>query len=194
MAGPILFTEEAIQQRVRDLAHEISRDYDGKDIVLVGLLKGAFMFLHDLGVALEQIKTHNMFSSASDQYAVGKVLIDFLSIGSYDDRHTPGVLKLDMDVRRKVMDQHVIIVEDTADTCQTLAWVVEHMRKKEPASLDVCVLIEKPDRRKREVDLRYVGFSRSGLPFLAGYGLDEDGAARCVQYIYGVPPKEPTAE
>lgn len=188
MRGKTLFTKRKIRKRVRELAWQINDDYCGQEIVLVGLLKGAVMFLRDLGVELERIRFKYPYRS------VGTIFIDFLSIGSYGKGHTPGALKLEMDIRREVAGQHVLIVEDTADSCQTLAWVVEHMRKKEPATLEVCVLIEKPDKRQRDVTLRYVGFSRAGLPFLGGYGLDDDGADRCVTHIFEVLPKEPPAE
>lgn len=186
--GRTLFEEEQIKERVRELAWQISADYRGQEIVLVGLLKGACMFLHDLGVELERLRADD------PDKGVGEVYIDFLSISSYGDGHTPGALKLDLDIRRKVEGMHVLLVEDTADSCQTLAWVVDHMRKEAPATLDVCVFIEKPDKRERDVDLRYIGFSRPGLPFLGGYGMDDAEASRCVPYIFEVLPEEPSAE
>lgn len=175
----ILFREVQIKWRVQELAREISLEYMGQDIVLVGLLKGAFMFLHDLGVELERNKT--------DDKGVERVYIDFLSVGSYGDEHEPGDLKLELDIRRPVAGKHVIIVEDVADTCNTLVWVVDHMRKKKPTSLKLCVLIDKPDKHKHELTLDYVGFSDEDLPFLGGYGLDVNGADRCVPYIFEVP-------
>lgn len=183
MGRNILFTEEQIQERVRELAAEISRDYHGQDVVLVGLLKGAFMLTRDLGAELERIKERGD--------GVGRVFIEFLSIGSYGDGHESGDLRLDSDLRRSVQDTHVIIVEDVADTCRTLAWVVNHMGKKESASLKVCVLIDKPDNHTESAELHYVGFSKAGLPFLGGYGLDVEGADRCVLHIFEVPPTRP---
>lgn len=193
MSRRTLFSEEAIQKRVGELAMEISRDYQGQDIVLVGLLKGAFMFLHDLGVALELIKSYNKIDPV-DNPAVGRVYIEFLSVSSYHDGHTSGELKLEMDTRRTLKGAHVILVEDVADTCKSLAWVIAHLRKKEPQSLRVCVLIAKPDKHLHNVEINYLGFSRVGLPFLAGYGMDDDGKDRCVKYIFEVPPKNPPAE
>ncbi|MBM5789569.1 hypoxanthine phosphoribosyltransferase [Candidatus Parcubacteria bacterium] len=170
----------------RALAQEISRDYEGKSVVLVGLLKGAFMFLRDLGVALERIR--------GEGRGVHEVYIEFLSVGSYGGGHESGTLKLDLDIRYAVRGKHVILVEDVADTCNTLAWVVEHLQKKEPASLRVCVLIEKSDAHRYLVALHYVGFARDRLPFLGGYGLDDDGARRCDLNIFEIPSKAPTAE
>ncbi len=181
----VLFSGEQIQQRVRELAVAISRQHRGQDIVLVGLLKGAFMFLRDLGAVLEQIKTANI----ADCPGVGKVFVEFLSVSSYNDGHTSGDLKLEMDIRRPVKDAHVVLVEDVADTCNTLAWAYAHLRKKEPASLSVCVLVAKPDKHRHEVTLHHVGFSQTDLPFLGGYGLDVAGADRCVPYIFEVPPE-----
>ncbi|MBI5369741.1 hypoxanthine phosphoribosyltransferase [Candidatus Uhrbacteria bacterium] len=177
----ILFSEEEIQARVLALAQEISTDFRGKDIVLVGLLKGAFMFVRDLGVALERLREAGG--------GIGDIYIDFLSVGSYDDGRESGTLKLDMDIRRSVKNCHVIVVEDTADTLNTLTWVDAHLRKKQPASLDICVLVRKPDKHRHQLDLRYVGFSREGLPFLGGYGLDVKGTRRCTPYIFEVSPE-----
>ena len=108
----ILFKAGTIQARVHQLALQISEEYDDQDVVLVGLLKGAFVFVNDLGRALERIKTMG-------GKCVGKVYIDFLSLSSYDDGHTSGDLRLEMDIRRPVKGMHVIIVEDVdgADRC-----------------------------------------------------------------------------
>lgn len=182
MRHRILFSEEQIKQTVHTLARQISIDYYGEDVVLVGLLKGAFKLTSDLGTELERIK-----AGAEEDVGVGKVYIDFLSVGSYGDGHDSGDLKLEMDIRRSVAGMRVIIVEDVADTCKTLAWTIAHMNKKEPASLEVCVLVAKPDKHTVEVQLDYVGFSQTDLPFLGGYGLDVAGADRCVPYIFEVP-------
>lgn len=185
MPRRILFSTEQIQRTVRTLAREISIDHAREDVVLVGLLKGAFKFTSDLGTELERFKEEE--KEDEDRIGVGKVYIDFLSVGSYGDGHESGDLKLEMDIRRSVAGMHVIIVEDVTDTCKTLAWTLEHMRKKEPESLEVCVLVAKPDRHIVQTQLDYVGFSQSGLPFLGGYGLDVAGADRCVPYIFEVP-------
>ncbi len=177
----ILFTEQMIQRRVQELAHEITRDYRDKDIVLVGLLKGAAVFLNDLGRHLERIK--------EDGFGVNRVYVDYLSVGSYGDSHESGNLKLEMDIRRPVQGMHVLIVEDVADTCKTLCWTLHHMEKKQPASLKVCVLIAKPDKHEQAIEFDYIGFSETDLPFLGGYGLDVAGADRCVPYIFEVLPE-----
>ncbi len=183
MGRTILFSEPEIQDRVRELAVQISHDYRGQDVVLVGLLKGAFMFLRDLGVALERIKETGE--------GVHDIYIEFLSIGSYGDGQQSGALELKMDTRRPVGNAHVIIVEDVADTCKTLSWVSAHLQKQEPATLRICVLVAKPDRHEAVVRLHYVGFSQANLPFLGGYGLDVEGADRCIPYIFEVPLTSP---
>lgn len=181
MERRVLFSEEEIQERVRELARRISGDYRGQEIVLVALLKGAVPFQVDLGRELQRL------SDQSD--GVADVVSEYLDVTSYGDSQTPGELKIDRDTRRPVTGQHVLIVEDTADTCHTLDRVVKHLREQHPASLRVCVLVEKPDKREHDVEIHYVGFSRRGLPFLGGNGLDVKGKQRFTTDIFEVPPE-----
>ena len=181
MKPNVIFDRAQIQHRVAQLADHISRDYRGRDIVLVGLLKGCVPFIADLGAQLEFIK------ESGD--GVGDVYLDYMIVSSYHDKHEPGALRLERDIEFPVKGMHVIVVDDVADTCNTLAWVVNHLGKKEPASLRLCVCVSKPDKHRHEVQLDYVGFSQAGLPFLAGYGMDDAKKYRLMPDIFEVLPK-----
>lgn len=180
MARRILFPKEQIQQRVEELAMEISRDYRGKVVVLVALLKGAVPFSVDLGRALQRI--------ADTGDGVAEVLAEYIRVSSYEGR-VQGELTIALDAIRPLNGMEVIIVEDTADSCHTLDRVYKHLSEHQPASLRICVLVEKPDNRRPDITvvLDYVGFREVDLPFLGGCGLDVDGAQRFVEDIFEVP-------
>ena len=171
----VLFTERRIQERVRELGVQISADYDGKEIVLVGLLKGACVFLVDLGRVIETIGR------------VDACRMEFLGVESYGEGRIPGDIRIDLDVRRSLRHQHVIVVDDVADTLRTFKTVVRHIKEKRPKSVRTCVLIEKPDKHKVRVKLDYVGFSRPNLGFIYGYGMDLEGRFRFLPFIATAP-------
>lgn len=155
-----------IRQRIAELAEEIRRDYAEKNPVLVGVLKGAFVFLADLvrqlGFPLE---------------------CDFVKISSYgSNTESSGQITLQLDVTIPLAGRHVLIVEDIVDTGLTTAWLLEHLRKKGPASLRVCALLDKPARRRVNVTIDYVGF-RIPDCFVVGYGIDCAEAFRELEYI-----------
>lgn len=172
----ILLSGMEIHRRVIELAQQICIDYRGQSIVLVGLLKGAFMFLKDLGTEIERISLSGVGVSAC--------YVDFLKVGSYGESRQSGMIKLELDMSRSASGMHVIIVEDVADTLNTLAWTIAHIRNKQPSSLRVCVLLAKPDKfRRHDVLLDYVGFERTNTGFLYGYGMDLEGAYRALSFI-----------
>lgn len=177
--GRVIYQEKELRFKVRKLAAQISRDYRNQDIVLVGLLKGCVVFMTLLGMELERIKQRRI--------GVGDIYTEFLSIGSYGDDHTPGEIKLEMDMRRSVKGLHILLVEDVADTGLTLEWALTHLRKKEPLSVKVCVLIDKTDKHQVALTLDYVGDARTGLPFITGFGMDDCGAGRLACVIRAVP-------
>ena len=162
----VLFTEEAIQGRVRELGKQISADYEGKDLVLVGILRGATVFLADL--------SRNLSIPVS---------IDFVAISSYGTGAvSSGVVRILKDLEEAVESRHVLLVEDIVDSGLTLQYLMDNLRSRNVASLRVCTLLDKPSRRQVPVELDYVGFQ---VPdeFLVGYGLDYSQRYRNLPYI-----------
>ncbi len=151
----ILYSEEDIARRVAELGAQISTDYEGKDIVLVGVLNGAVIFLSDL---MRQISV-----------PVAMDLVAISSYGSYSN--TSGVVRIMKDLDESVESKHVLIVEDIVDTGLTLNYLVEYMRSRNPASVKVVAMLSKPSRHKAKVQVEYLGFT---VPdeFVVGYGLD----------------------
>ncbi|MHB9134038.1 MAG: hypoxanthine phosphoribosyltransferase [Armatimonadota bacterium] len=151
----ILFPEETIAQRVAELGAQISRDYEGKAVVLVGVLNGAVPFLADL---MRQISA-----------PVSMDLVAISSYGSYTS--TSGVVRIMKDLDESVESKHVLIVEDIVDTGLTLNYLVDYMRSRNPASVKVAAMLSKPSRHRVKVHVDYLGFT---VPdeFVVGYGLD----------------------
>ncbi|OPL13353.1 MAG: hypoxanthine phosphoribosyltransferase [delta proteobacterium MLS_D] len=165
--GTILFDRHAIDRRVRELAAEISRDYAGKDAVLVSILKGSFMFLADLSRNLD-------FSH----------VIDFARLASYGSGSTStGSVEIRKDIEIPVQGRDVLIVEDIVDTGITIAFFAERIMRRSPRSLKSCTLIDKKERRQLEFVPDYVGFAVDE-GFIVGYGLDYDEQYRCLPDIY----------
>lgn len=151
----ILYTEEQIARRVAELGAEISRDYEGKSIVLVGVLNGAVVFLSDLM-----------------RHIAVPVSMDLVAISSYgSSTSTSGVVRIMKDLDSSVESQHVLVVEDIVDTGLTLNYLIDYMRSRNPASVKVVAMFSKPSRHKVKVQIDYLGFE---VPdeFVVGYGLD----------------------
>jgi hypoxanthine phosphoribosyltransferase len=151
----VLLTEAQIQRRVDELAKEIWRDYAGKDVLLVGVLKGAILVMADLMRALP-----------------GSVPMDWMAISSYGSgTKSSGVVRILKDLDTDITDRHVLIVEDIIDSGLTLSWIRSNLESRRPASVEICALLRKPDVAKVEIDVKYVGFD---IPneFVVGYGLD----------------------
>ena len=163
----VLLDEETIATRVRELATQISADYaDLDDLVLVGVLKGAFVFMADLARHLK-VAHH----------------VDFIALSSYNrGAVSTGAVRLIMDTRTSVTGRNVLVVEDILDTGYTLDYLVRTFRARNPASLRTCVLISKPERRQVEVSVDYLGFE---IPneWIVGYGLDYADRFRTLPYI-----------
>lgn len=150
-----LISEEKLAARVAELGKQIEKDYQGKDLVCVGLLKGSVVFMTDL------IKTINL-----------DLKIDFMKVSSYGNgTDSTGIVKILKDVDEEVTGKDVLLIEDIVDTGLTLANVKEFMWKKKPNSIKICTLLDKPSRRKADVKAEYVGFEISDA-FVIGYGLD----------------------
>jgi len=150
----ILVSEEAIRAKVAELGRRISDDYRGKDLLLVGLLRGAIVFLSDLMRAIDI-----------------PVQLDFMGISSYGASTDSGAVRLVMDLETDIACRNVLIVEDIVDTGKTLSYLVGNLKARQPTSLRLCALLDKPERRTVPIDVDYVGFE---IPdkFVVGYGLD----------------------
>ncbi len=147
-------SEEKIQKRIDELAASISADYEGKTLVLVGVLKGSFMFMADLA---RQITI--------------PVRIDFIGVKSYEGTTTSGQVQLTKDLDRPVEGEHVLIIEDIIDTGLTLSYLKSLFEQRSPASLKVAAFLDKPSRRRIQVEGDYIGFTIEDK-FVIGYGLD----------------------
>jgi hypoxanthine phosphoribosyltransferase len=151
----ILFTEEQIQHRLRELAAQIEKDYDGHDILLVGVLRGAVMVMADLARAFDR-----------------HVEMDWMAISSYGSgTKSSGVVRILKDLDTDITNRHVLVVEDIIDTGLTLSWLVSNLTSRGPASVEICTLLRKPEALQMSVEVRYVGYD---IPneFVVGYGLD----------------------
>ncbi len=165
----LVFSREEITRRVGELATQISRDYAGQDLLLVGVLKGAFIFLADLARALEV-----------------PVEVDFVRLLSYGTgTETSGEVHITKDVELPVKNRHVLVVEDIVDAGLTLDFLLGHLASHNPASLKICCLIDKRERRQVEVPLDYVGFTVE-KGFLVGYGLDCAEKFRTFPEVYEI--------
>ncbi|NOZ24787.1 MAG: hypoxanthine phosphoribosyltransferase [Nitrospirae bacterium] len=165
VVGKPFLTEEEIQAKVRELAGRISRDYEGREPLMVGLLKGAFMFFSDL---VRHIRV--------------PLTIDFITASSYAKADTTGEVKIHCDMREEIEDRDVILVEDIVDTGITLNYLRERMLTRTPRSLKICALLDKKERRIVDVPVDYRGFE---IPneYVVGYGLDYDNKYRNLPYI-----------
>ncbi len=151
----VLYTEEDIQRRLSELARDVERDYEGKDILMVGVLRGAVMVMADLARAFER-----------------HVEMDWMAVSSYGSgTKSSGVVRILKDLDTDISGRHVLIVEDIIDTGLTLSWLVSNLRSRKPASVEICALLRKPDALQMTVDVKYVGYDIAN-EFVVGYGLD----------------------
>jgi hypoxanthine phosphoribosyltransferase len=170
----VLISEGDIRRRVDELAAQISADYAGKEaLVLVGVLKGSFIFLADLSRRLSIPRT-----------------IEFIAVSSYEEGSVhSGAVRLVMDVRGNIEDKHVLIVEDIVDTGQTLHYLIGMLESHRPASVRTCALLHKAERAEVEVDIDYTGFSIAD-EWVVGYGLDYAEQNRTLPYIGVIHPQD----
>lgn len=171
--GKVLVSEEELKDKVMDLGLRIRRDYAGKELVCVCVLKGAVVFLADL-----------IRSIGPDV----DVRIDFLAISSYGaSTKSSGVVQIQKDLSQDISGKHVLIVEDILDTGLSLSYIRTLLKERRPESLAVCVLLDKPERRRQPVEAEYVGFA---IPdeFVVGYGLDYAGKYRHLPAVYVAEP------
>jgi hypoxanthine phosphoribosyltransferase len=170
----VLISEEQIHAKVEELARRISVDYrDVDDLILVGVLKGSFIFLADLARHLTVPRS-----------------VDFMALSTYGDgTDTDGAVRMIMDLRRNIAGKHVLIVEDIVDTGYTLAYLVRTLAARQPASLKTCVLVHKPERREVYAQIDYLGFEIPDV-WVVGCGLDWAERFRTLPYIGVVKPEE----
>jgi hypoxanthine phosphoribosyltransferase len=170
----VLISEEEIQTRVAELAAQISEDFDDEgEIVLVGVLKGAFIFLADLSRRLTIPRT-----------------IEFIAVSSYGSgSKTTGAVRLVMDVRGNIEGKHVLIVEDIVDTGHTLKYLIGMLESHRPASVQTCALVRKAERAEVDVNVDYLGFD-IGDDWVVGYGLDYAEQNRTLPYIGTITPDD----
>ncbi|KPK62908.1 hypoxanthine phosphoribosyltransferase [candidate division WOR_3 bacterium SM23_42] len=161
----VLIKEADIQKKVEEIGRQINEEYGDKKPILIGVLKGAFMFLADL---LREIDI--------------PLEVDFLSIHSYNGKESSGVVRITHDLSLNIEDRNVILVEDIIDSGRTVSYILENLRTRKPRSLVVCSLLSKESRRVVDVPLNYVGFTIPGV-FVVGYGLDYDNRYRNLKYI-----------
>jgi len=164
--GEILVQADDLQRRVRELGEEVSRDYAGRDLLLVCVLKGAVFFLSDLMRAIDV-----------------PCEVDFMAVASYgDSTDSSGVVRILKDLDAPIEGRNVLIVEDIIDSGLTLQYLMRNLEARNPASLEVCALLTKPARRAEHVGVRYVGFEIPNR-FVIGYGLDHVERHRNLPYV-----------
>lgn len=161
----IVFSGRVIATRVQELARQITRDYRNKDLLLVGILKGAFFFACDL---VRQVPLD--------------LSLDFIAVSPYSPHPKEGEVRIIKDVQEDISGKHVLVLEDLVDTGLTLNYLVRILLSREPASLAICTFLDRPALRLVEIPIRYVGFSVN-QEFLVGYGLDYRDCYRGLPYI-----------
>jgi len=162
----VLISKEELERKVEELGKQISKDYEGKELILIGVLKGGFIFLSDLARKITV-----------------PVELDFMSVSSYgDSSKSSGVVRIIKDVDTNISGKHVLIVEDIIDTGLTLNHLVELLKTRGPLSVKICAALDKPSRRKAELKVDYKGIE---IPdeFVIGYGLDYAGKYRNIPEV-----------
>ena len=166
----VLISASDIGDRVAELAAQISRDYAGEEVVLVGVLKGAFIFLADLARQLTIPRT-----------------IEFIALSSYENGSTAGAVRLVMDLRSGIAGKHVLVIEDIVDTGKTLHYLIDMLQARSPASVRTCALVRKAERAEVDVAVDYLGFDIPDV-WVVGYGLDYAERDRTLPYIGQIQP------
>ena len=164
--GKVLITEEEIQAKLKEVGAQITKDYEGLDLLIVGVLKGAFMLMADLA-----------------RYIELPVEFDFMAVSSYGSAtQTSGVVRILKDLDDEIAGRHVLIVEDIIDSGLTLSYLLKALKVRNPASLEVAAFLSKPGVHRVEINTRYTAFE-IGSEFVVGYGLDYAGMYRNLPYV-----------
>src|SRR5437764_13255727 len=167
----VLVSEQQIADKIAELAKQIEADYEGREVLLVAVLKGAVMVMADLARALTV-----------------PVSMEFMAVSSYgSSTSSSGVVRILKDLDREVADKHVVVVEDVIDSGLTLSWLLRNMKSRGPASVEVCALLRKPEAVQRDVPVKYRGFDLPNV-FVVGYGLDYAERYRNLPYVGTLKP------
>ena len=166
-----LFTEEQIHERLAELAAQIEKDYQGKDLLLVGVLRGAVMVMADVARSFGR-----------------HVEMDWMAVSSYGSgTQSSGVVRILKDLDTDISGRHVIIVDEIIDTGLTLSWLTSNLTSRNPASVEICTLLRKPEALQMPVDVKYVGYDIPNA-FVVGYGLDFDERYRNLPFVGTLAP------
>ena len=161
----VFISETDLSKRIKELGQTISQDYRGEELVIVVLLRGSFIFAADLA-----------------RHIQGDVVIDFMVVSSYQGKETSGEVRIFKDLAENIHDRNVLVVEDIVDTGLTLTKILDVLKSRNPKSLQTCTLLSKPERRLKEVEIKYLGFTIEDK-FVVGYGLDLDQKYRHIPYL-----------
>ena len=162
----VLFSEEQLDRRVREIAAQIEKDYEGKEIMLISVLRGSFVFMADLCRRIDLPCT-----------------LDFMSVSSYrKGTSSSGQVQITKDLSSDISGKHIIVVEDILDSGNTLSYLLKLLEQRNPASIRLCTLLDKPERRVKQVEVHYSGFTIPDA-FVVGYGLDYAEKYRNMPYI-----------
>lgn len=167
----VLLTEEQIKTRIAELGKVLAEDYKDKNPIFVGILKGVVIFFADM---VRAVPIPCQF--------------DFMAVSSYSGTNSTGLIKVKKDLSADIEGRHVVILEDILDSGLTLKYTMEYLKSKNPASLKICTFLDKPERRKSDVQADYVGFTVPNL-FVVGYGLDFDEEYRNLPYVGVLKPE-----
>ena len=168
----VLFSEEQLKNRVQEIARQITADYAGKEIMLISVLRGSFVFMADLCRAIDLPCT-----------------LDFMAVSSYGKgTKSSGQVQITKDLSEDITDRHIIVVEDILDSGNTLSYLLKILENRHPASIRLCTLLDKPDRRVKPVQVHYSGFTIPDA-FVVGYGLDYAENYRNLPYIGILKPR-----
>ncbi len=161
----VLINKAKLEKRIEELGKQIQKDYEGKDIVFIGILKGSVIFMSELA---KNIKSN--------------VQLDFMEASSYEGTESTGNVRINKDIQNSIEGKDVIIVEDIIDTGRTLTYVREYLKQKNPNSIKIVTMLSKPSRRVLELNVDYIGFAIEDK-FVVGYGLDYNEKYRNLPYI-----------
>lgn len=161
----VLINKARLEKRIEEMAKEIEKDYKGKDIVFLGILKGSVPFMWELA---KRIKNN--------------IIFEFIEVSSYKGTESTGTVTMHKDIKNSIQGKDVIIIEDIVDTGRRLDFLLEHLKEKKPHSIKIATLLSKPSRRVIELNVDYIGFKIDDK-FVVGYGLDYDQKLRNLPYI-----------
>ncbi len=161
----VLINKAKLEKRIEEMAKQIQKDYEGKELVFIGILKGSVIFMSELA---KNVKAN--------------VAIDFMDVSSYEGTESTGKVTINKDIRDSIEGKEVIIVEDIIDTGRTLTYVRDYLKQKNPNSIKIATMLSKPSRRIMELEVEYIGFAIEDK-FVVGYGLDYNEKYRNLPYI-----------